>query len=284
MPFDQNGNFVRVHSWQADKAAGLYAEASRFDEEMDDAAQALSNLKQGLNAVTTPPTLTQFYTKSEINALLTDKQEQLGFTPLNASARGQANGVASLGSDGKVPASQLPTINGSTVFGVESLNGRTGVVSVEQGDISNALGYVPARETHAHVVSDVSGLQSALDAKQQRLTYVPANEVHSHVIADVTDLQSALDALTADKAGFSNSTDANTTTFPVGQLLIVNTPAAASARSGISVYRHSGYYDSRATVGFSTGVLLTGAWVVCGRIVDEDGTQTFYSALAQRVA
>ena len=36
------------------------------------------------------------------------KQDKLSFTPENAANKGQANGYAGLGSDGKVPAGQLP--------------------------------------------------------------------------------------------------------------------------------------------------------------------------------
>lgn len=45
--------------------------------------------------------------------------------------------------------------------------------------------------THTHVISDVTGLQSALDGKQAAGSYAAA--VHSHSISDVTGLQTALD-------------------------------------------------------------------------------------------
>lgn len=41
-------------------------------------------------------------------AALGGKQDALGFAPENASKKGQANGYAGLGSDGKVPSAQLP--------------------------------------------------------------------------------------------------------------------------------------------------------------------------------
>lgn len=44
---------------------------------------------------------------------------------------------------------------------------------------------------HTHPISDVTGLQTALDGKQASGSY--ANATHSHVIADVTGLQTALD-------------------------------------------------------------------------------------------
>ncbi len=54
---------------------------------------------------------------------------------LAVSTRGAANGVASLGSDGKVPADQLPTGSG----GVASFNGRTGAVTPQASDYTPAL-------------------------------------------------------------------------------------------------------------------------------------------------
>lgn len=50
-------------------------------------------------------------------------------------------------------------------------------------------------EAHAHVIGDVTGLQTALDGKQVAGSY--AASTHSHVIADVTGLQTALDGKAA---------------------------------------------------------------------------------------
>jgi hypothetical protein len=62
----------------------------------------------------------------------------------------------------------------------------SGSIYIEQvaGNYANA--------THTHAISDVNGLQSALDAKQVAGNY--ANATHNHAISDVTGLQSALDA------------------------------------------------------------------------------------------
>jgi hypothetical protein len=56
--------------------------------------------------------------------------------------------------------------------------------------VTNALAG-KANATHSHAISDVTGLQSALDGKQASGSYAAAS--HSHAIADVTGLQSALD-------------------------------------------------------------------------------------------
>jgi hypothetical protein len=52
-----------------------------------------------------------------------------------------------------------------------------------------------AASSHSHVISDVTGLQTALDGKQASGSYAAAS--HSHIIADVTGLQTALDGKAA---------------------------------------------------------------------------------------
>lgn len=57
-------------------------------------------------------------------------------------------------------------------------------------DISGKPSVFPA-EAHTHPISDVSGLQSALDGKQAAGSYAATG--HSHAISDTTGLQAALD-------------------------------------------------------------------------------------------
>ncbi len=57
-----------------------------------------------------PSTITR---DSELSAGLAGKQNTLGFTPEDAAHKGQANGYAGLGADGKVPAGQLPASTGT---------------------------------------------------------------------------------------------------------------------------------------------------------------------------
>ena len=53
------------------------------------------------------------WSAAKITSELVGKQASLGFTPENADNKGTANGYAGLGSDGKVPSSQLPTLGTS---------------------------------------------------------------------------------------------------------------------------------------------------------------------------
>jgi len=56
----------------------------------------------------------RFVTDAE-KATWNGKQDALGYTPLNSTLKGVANGLAELGSDGKVPTSQLPTSSGDSL-------------------------------------------------------------------------------------------------------------------------------------------------------------------------
>lgn len=70
-------------------------------------------------------------------------------------------------------------------FPVTSVNGQTGVVHLGYGDVGAAAA------AHNHTISDITGLQDALDGK--------AAASHTHSIANVTGLQTAIDG----KAGLA---------------------------------------------------------------------------------
>ena len=59
------------------------------------------------------------WSAAKITSDLAGKQATLGFTPENTANKGAANGYAGLGSDGKVPSSQLPTLG--TTYELPSL-------------------------------------------------------------------------------------------------------------------------------------------------------------------
>jgi hypothetical protein len=95
-----------------------------------------------------------------------DTDPEAGSTYLLLSARGTANGVASLGSDGLVPSSQLPGGSGESVAW-DSITGKPTTF---------------APSSHTHPISQVTDLQTDLDA----LTAVDAS-----LDARVTTLESA---------------------------------------------------------------------------------------------
>lgn len=74
-----------------------------------------------------------------------------------------------------------------------SWGGITGTLS-NQTDLQSALNG-KANSAHNHPISDVTGLQAALDGKQVAGNYAAAS--HSHSISDVTNLQSELDGKAA---------------------------------------------------------------------------------------
>lgn len=72
--------------------------------------------------------------------------------------------------------------------------------------MSGAAGtnYPMASESHTHSISNVTGLQKALEEKATKTELTnglagKANTSHTHAVADVTDLQTTLDSLNGDK-------------------------------------------------------------------------------------
>lgn len=98
--------------------------------------------------------------------------------------KAQPNGIATLGADGKVPSTQLPVIE----VPVTSVNQKTGAVVLTASDV----GAAPA--VHGHTISNITGLQSALDGK----------ETPTGAQQKVDAVQSNLDAHMAEKASESN--------------------------------------------------------------------------------
>lgn len=121
-------------------------------------------------------------------------------------------------------------VSGGGGGAVDSVFGRTGVVVAANGDYTKAqvgLSNVDnttdagkpvstatqtaldgkANTSHTHIIANVTGLQTALDAKQDSGDYATntalanglatkANTAHTHVISNVTGLQAALDGKT----------------------------------------------------------------------------------------
>ena len=143
------------------------------------------------------------YTASEVGARADDwtpTADQVGAVPVNE--KGAANGVATLGADGKVPVSQLPDTGGGGTAGVSSWNGRDGAVVPNHGDYTAAM-VGAAAESHTHAQADVTGLTDALAGKAAADHTHTASDVgaasatHTHAQADVTGLTDALDGKAA---------------------------------------------------------------------------------------
>lgn len=106
-----------------------------------------------------PSTITR---DSELSAGLAGKQDALGFTPENAAKKGTASGYAGLGSDGKVPTAQLPTIPTAVSQLSEDATHRT-VSDTEKTTWNGkqaALGYTPENTANKGAANGYAGLGS----------------------------------------------------------------------------------------------------------------------------
>ena len=103
--------------------------------------------------------------------------------------KGVANGYAPLDATSKVPSANLPAIDVSGQ--ISTHNSATtsvhGIANTANLVLTNDARLIDSRNPtpHAHAISDVTSLQTALDGK--------ALSSHTHAIANVTGLQTALD-------------------------------------------------------------------------------------------
>lgn len=145
---------------------------------------------------------------------------------------GTATSIVPIGGAGAfADLSSAQTVGGAKTFTIvpkssQDASGSTDLVRKAQFD-SGLAG--KANSSHAHVIADVTGLQTALDGK--------AGTAHTHAISDVTGLQTALDAklddLQASPFGLSllDDSDAVTarTTLGLGTAATQSTSAFAAA-------------------------------------------------------
>jgi hypothetical protein len=281
MAFDQNDIWQRTHVWKGDRALGIYADAARFDEEGDDIAAALTSLKQSISTIALGSfDAAKYYDRNTLDAKFNSKQDKLAYTPASVGLAGQSGGWAPLGADRKIPAEYLPaTVAGGSTSGVGSFQGRTGAVSLLDADVEGALGYTPANVAHGHAVSQITGLQGALDNKQDVLPFVPAPASHGHAITDIANLQAALNAKLptplAPVALVTTSSNALETTYEVGAIVMVDNGGSTPAKNAVvNVYPGYTSTDSYNLVA-GTQTKLVGTW----RCRGSSGTIT----LAQKV-
>lgn len=160
------------------------------------------------------------------------KQNALGFTPENASNKNVANGYAGLGSDGKIPSSQLPSIALTDTFvaGSESamlsLVAQTGDICVRTdqsrtyilkgtnaatlGDwvwlqsptggqgtvtsVNNKTGDVVVSKSDIGLgsVDNTSDADKPISSAAQAALNAKANSTHAHSVSDVSDFASSV--------------------------------------------------------------------------------------------
>jgi len=150
----------------------------------------------------------------EVETMIADRLTNVPNVPhVPVSQKGASGGVASLGSDGKVPSAQLPTSMGSTPTfervtigsgGDEAVldivrrgapppgGGKTGWYALPVHDLSTEDPYVLSVEGHLHLISDTTGLQTALDGK------APAGHTHAYIPTSEKGANSGVATLGAD--------------------------------------------------------------------------------------
>lgn len=292
MPFDSQGRWIRPHNYQSERLRGIAGEAIRFDEDADDFADGMTyilGLLQGSVGSEFNPQI--YYTRTQMASVLDASwQPKLGYTPLNPSAVGVT--IAPLGSDLKIPSQYLPAAQVDN-SGIDSFNGRTGAVTLSSDDISSLLGFLPEAPGSPRSISQVTGLQSALN---DRLRYaslgqpggiapldsgskVPAEFVSPIPIDKVSGLQAELDSkqnAITNLVTYLATQTAATTAFPIGQTLMIDLGASAKPKRREAKVIYTGILDTDGYNIAGAGSALVGTWVCNGT----SGTM----ALFQRVA
>ena len=131
-----------------------------------------------------------------------------------------------------------------------------------------------AASSHTHTVSDVTGLQDSLDAK--------AALSHSHAMSDVTGLQDALDAK-ADADAVPSSCVTYAETLPAasggapGCVIVTGATSGTQTKGHVySLLRHEQSITRDLNVSFSTSVFTSGVFRVYGSGRTSGGGGTLY--------
>lgn len=181
----------------------------------------------------------RYYTESEVDASLAGK--------LDASQKGIANGVATLGADSKIPLSQLPAIAINDTFTVTSQSAML-ALTAQRGDIAirtdTSRTYVLSTDSPSTLsdwkelittgqVSSVNGNTGAVVLTAASVGAAPTS--HTHTTTQVTGLQTALDGKAAVGLSRPEVTASNATTWPTRSSVV------PSGYTGPVTY-HSGLY------------------------------------------
>ena len=204
------------------------------------------------------------YTKAETDALLADYA-------LKADAATDHN------HDSKYLKLAGGTLTGSLTAPSIAVTG-----SITEGGTSLSSKY--AAKSHSHSVSDVTGLQSALDGKAASSHTHAVSDVtglqdsldakaalsHSHAMSDVTGLQDALDAK-ADADAVPSSCVAYAETLPVasgsapGCVIVTGATSSTQTRGHVySLLRHEQSITRDLNVSFSYNTFTAGVFRVYG--------------------
>lgn len=219
----------------------------------------------------TPADLPLFYTSETPDFLATQAEAEAGsdntkwMSPLRVAQAieelGGGGGVSSWNDLTDKPSTFPPaththplsalTQSSATNGQVVTWNGTAWVPQTPSGGVTSYydLTDVPSTfppEAHTHEISDVTGLQTALDGKQAAGSYAPST--HTHAISDTTGLQTALDG----KASSSHTHAA--TEITSGTLALARIPTGTTSSTvALGNHTHSNY---ATTSGGITGIAV----------------------------
>ena len=152
---------------------------------------------------------------AEVTGLQTALDAKAGSTHAGAHVTGGADKIrdASASQDGLMTAAQASKLDGIQSGAEVNVNADWNAATGDAAILNKPATFPPS--VHGHAISDVSGLQTALDGK--------AASVHTHAIADVTGLQTLLD-------------DANGTKLNQATVKLVRKSTAGTITKGQVVY------------------------------------------------
>lgn len=182
----------------ADTAYDMAEAASAGISSHTHAISDVANLQSSLNAKanTAHSHDDRYYTETEINAMLSEKEDK--------TSKNSANGYAGLGSDGKIPASLIPSSASSPVT---SVAGKTGAVTLGITDITSLQSSLDAKlATTGNAASaaklavartisltgGASGSASFDGSANSSIAVTVADGGHNHVISNIDNLQNEL--------------------------------------------------------------------------------------------
>ena len=152
---------------------------------------------------------------AEVTGLQTALDAKAGSTHAGAHVTGGPDKIrdASASQDGLMTAAQASKLDGIQSGAEVNVNADWNAATGDAAILNKPATFPPS--VHGHAISDVSGLQTALDGK--------AASVHTHAIADVTGLQTLLD-------------DANGTKLNQATVKLVRKSTAGTITKGQVVY------------------------------------------------